>query len=339
MNPPILFIHYGDSYYLSHTLRAARRSNPGTRIVLLGDAANRKYRRFGIEHRLLEAYSGGHDLATFEQVYRPIQGPRHHYNKARGMDYWTKFVFRRWFLIRKFLEAEDIGAFWTFDSDTLILAPLDVRVARFSHLDCTEQCQGCCMNGYISGPNIVRRYVQTMNKLFLDEKHLAHYEKYFREVAPAAAYTEMTAYMTFRKLEAIHTIRLSSPVDGEVFDDALAFTDGYIISSYQIGLRRMKIKRLMLGPDTSVWGSLAPAGTPVRFVTINLSWMPAFVGRILAGYASPNPKLQIFSPDTGNEIVMQETATDRLRPALGQFFSACLNKLFVKRGSGDLPSP
>lgn len=101
--PPILFIHYGSVHYLRWVLAVARRSNPGKRIVLLGDASNRHSARGVAEFVDFESLVGNKNERELQRVFRTIQGERHRFNKAKSVEYWLKFVFRRWFLIEAFL--------------------------------------------------------------------------------------------------------------------------------------------------------------------------------------------------------------------------------------------
>ena len=65
--PPIIFIHYGPAHYLWWTLAVARRSNPGKRIVLLGDATN-KLRAHGIAEFVdFESLGGTEKERAFQQ--------------------------------------------------------------------------------------------------------------------------------------------------------------------------------------------------------------------------------------------------------------------------------
>ena len=64
-----------------------------------------------------------------------------------GRHEWTRFVFRRWFLMHNYLRANGVRRFWNFDSDTLILTRLSAQEHKFATVGATEQCSGICMNG------------------------------------------------------------------------------------------------------------------------------------------------------------------------------------------------
>ncbi len=295
---PIIFIHYGDASYLRHTIQAARASNPDKRIIFLGDESNRHLAQLGAEHYLFNDFNTGPEIERFSRVFQLIKGENHTYRKLHGADHWTRFVFLRWFLILNFLRRENIGAFWTFDSDTLILAPLAPREARFAAYDCTEQCVAQCMNGFVSGPGVVSAYVEKINELFERPDYLEAQRAALRKT-PGLAFTEMNAYVTFREEAGLQTISLAKPIDGEAFDDALCFTDRYEKHPEKIKDRHV-IKNLQLDPAAGVFVRELPSGDLVRLLTLNLSWMPDYIYERLTPFATaqtlPAPSGNHFRP-------------------------------------------
>ena len=105
--PPILFIHYGPAYYLRWALGFARRSNPGKRIILLGDSTNKHIARGLAEFVDFKSLGGTQKEQEFQRVCQVIQGERHRFNKANGGEFWLKFVFRCRFLLEGFLGREN----------------------------------------------------------------------------------------------------------------------------------------------------------------------------------------------------------------------------------------
>ncbi len=309
MSVPLIFIHYGDAPYLAYTLRTARRTNPEKRIVLLGDESNRKYATGLADFMPFEELAYGEDLTLFDRVFQPIQGSRHRFNKLHGTDYWLRFVFRRWFLVANFLEREKIAAFWTFDSDTLVLAPLTPREKRFSSFDCSEQCRGECLNGYVSTSVLARRYVRAINGLFQDAEYLES-QRVRLETHLGLSFNEMDAYREFRRREGIRSVRASDPQDGEVFDDALAFIEDYEKAPEKM-LNRTEVKRLWTGRSGGVFARHKTFGI-VRLLTANLSWMPLFVYRRLSEGAVAPDQDGAIQPDLHSEISYGEPLLDGL---------------------------
>lgn len=270
---PLLFIHYGNSSYLRYTLAAAKKSNPEKRIILLGDEDNAVYRKLGIEHVLFNAYSNSVECKKFLEVYRPVAGKLH--MQKTFAERWLRFVFFRWFILHTFLKQQGIDAFWTFDSDTLLLEPLQESEAFFKSFDCTSQCTGSCMNGYVSNTTVVTLYVQKILDLFQRQDFLAAQQEEFDTVHPSYAFTEMRAFEVLCKEENISVWPLVSPVEGAVFDDCLALGQGYVQQSKAF-YNGKHIKQLWLFDDQKVYAKRESDGELVRFKSLNMSWLPDY---------------------------------------------------------------
>ena len=318
MNAPLIFIHYGPAGYLRWTLQAARKANPEKRILFLGDETNRQFARGLAEYLPFEALTGGEKARQFEQHFQVIQGERHRFNKLHGTDFWLRFVFRRWFLIEALLRQEQFDAFWTFDSDTLVLAPLAPRESRFQDVECTEQCKGECLNGFVGSRQLVERYTDKILELFQRPDYLnAQRERLTRHAG--LAFNEMDAYRTFREEEGIRSRHLASILDGETFDDALAFVEGYEPAP-DLVRNRTQIKALRVSESGVIYGCHLETG-PTRFVTLNLSWMPDFLFSRLARHATATEP-PVTAPQTAwaqaKPINLRTPLADRVRTTAEQ---------------------
>jgi len=272
---PILFIHYGPAAYLRWTLRCARKTNPEKRVILLGDRSNRRFVPETVEFFPFEEFSSGVKHARFRKVFQVIQGERHRFTKHGGMEVWLEFVFRRWFLIEEFLSIGGIDSFWTFDSDTLILAPLGPREDRFRDVEATTQCRGECLNGWVGRFQLVEDFTSCILELFSDAAFLEAQRERLRTHS-GLAFNEMDAFGEFRRRSGARTMRASSVIGGESFDDALAFVEDYEPSPVSV-LGRISIKRLWTSPRGGIWAKAG--GEFVRLATCNMSWMPDYLWR------------------------------------------------------------
>ena len=289
---PIIFIHYGPANYLQWALESARKTNPEKRVILLGDQSNRKYARGHAEFVDFNGLSGGEKTAAFDRVFRVIQGERHRFTKLGGMEAWLKFVFRRWFLIEEFLGREGIAAFWTFDSDTLLLAPLGPREATYSGIAATTQCRGECLNGWVGSAGLVAGYTSCMLDLFRDETFLDGQRERLLTQA-GLAFNEMDAFGEFRRRREIPVRRASEIIDGEAFDDALAFVDDYDPAPVPI-LGKTTIKQLWSSPHGGIWGRTS--GNFVRLLSCNMSWMPDYLWKTILRSARVGRAEDLASP-------------------------------------------
>jgi hypothetical protein len=310
---PILLIHYGPAAYLRRTLLCARKTNPDKRIILLGDSSNRRFAAGTAEFFPFEEFSAGTKHARFQEVFQMIQGERHRFNKHGGVEVWLKFVFRRWFLIEKFLSREGLDSFWTFDSDTLVLAPLGPRECRFQEVEATTQCRGECLNGWVGSLHLVHRYTSCILKLFSEASFLDAQRERLR-IHAGLAFNEMDAFTEFRRRESIKTWHGEEPVDGEIFDDALAFTNGFEVAPEKI-LGKTFIKRLWTD-GKSIYTKQKESGQLVRMLTCNMSWMPDYMWRRISRCArGGSPDLGDRQPDIPalRELDVREPLAERCR--------------------------
>jgi hypothetical protein len=278
---PVLFIHYGAAHYLRWALKSARCFNPEKRIVILGDEDNIKSAHKTAEHRAFKTLSSATKIKEFHNVFQLIQGEKHRFTKHGGVEKWVKFVFLRWFLIEEFLLRENIDSFWTFDSDTLILENLAHREMRFQSVEATTQCRGQCLNGWIGSRKLVSNYTDYILQIFKDAAYLDGQRERLKTQA-GLAFNEMDAFSEFQNRMGIRTQRASEVIDGEAFDDALAFVENYEVADRKI-LGRTKVKRLWTSPYGGVWARCH--GKYVRMLSCNMSWMPDFVWRKVAKYS------------------------------------------------------
>jgi len=265
---PLITCHYGNSYYLPYVFKCVNRTNPGREIILLGDDSNRWLAdELDITHYYFKKYNRGNLVSEFEDNYRLIQGEEHVNDKGGDKD-WINFVFKRWFYIEQFVSEQGIQSFWHFDTDTMVLDDLTRHEQKYQDYDCTEQCNGICMNGFIGNPAVVTQYLKKINDIFQREELLHQQQQEFDRKNPGFAFTEMRAYQIFKEEEHISTYHLAEPMDGEVFDDSLGNVENY--ESEKNGKGR-KIKKIYLDNYGRFYGKKLDSGVSIRFITLNMS--------------------------------------------------------------------
>jgi hypothetical protein len=270
-NAPILLIHYGDSPYLPYVIKVAKRFNPRREIIFLGDEHNEYVTSLGALHYKLASLRNSHELDYFNRVYHRIVNPR--YPKSK----WAKFVLERWYMINTFIAMHKIDQFWTFDSDNFILTDLTPYQEHLSRYDCTSQCSGNCMNGFISSRAIVQRYVNTMNALLSDEDHIKRWHlKYEKD--PTLFYNEMEAFKNFVQQEQIRNFHLAQIHNGAMFDDSITYGNG--MELYEKTIKSRYVKKLYLR-DGQIYCRHLASGAFIRMNSLNLSWMPKYIFPLL----------------------------------------------------------
>ena len=325
---PIVFIHYGASNYLARTLRRAVRANPDKEVFLLGDQDNR---HFGSDCTAFIDCADlvSEDAARFDAVFEPIEGARHKFGKPGGTEKWLKFVFRRWFFIGEFLRRKHIDRFWTFDSDTLVLAPLSPREKRFDSYQTTTQCRDCCLNGFVGSRELVKRYAECILSLFSNQDYLASQRERMKQQA-GLAFNEMDAFGEFRRRENVRTFHAAQPLEGEFFDDALAYDANFEASPFKVADRIM-VKRLWSSPDGALYAKHLETKRFIRMITCNLSWLPDYIGKKLALFClTPEQDAKVKPPVESelHEVDLSQPLTDKIATVLRK-------KIFeVKRALG-----
>lgn len=313
---PIVFIHYGDSSYLRYSLQSAKLTNPQKEIYLLGDSENEHLKHIGIQHVNFSTFDNYPLVKKFDQVFKLIAGTEHQYHKSRGTDYWTNFVFKRWFYIYEFIKLKGISRFWTFDSDNMILQDLSFGEVFFQDYDTTEQCGGICMNGLINNLEVVEGYVEKMIELFQDEEYLAQQRKIMVQ-NPKWAYTEMRAYEKYKQDTGIKSVKLNSESQDLIFDDCISFVeDGMEMGGFVH--RGRVLKKLYRDNNWSLYVRQLKGDRYLKLANLNLSWVDDYIFEKVLKTVLKRPsgaKHRRFI----REFSLKRTFTDKVRSRLFSF--------------------
>jgi hypothetical protein len=273
-SPPLLLIHYGNSSYLPYVIKVAKRSNPHREIIFLGDQQNQYLTSLGVSHYPLNSLSGSPELRSFNRLYHRIVNPR--YPKPA----WAQFVLQRWYMINTFLTEHGIDQFWTFDSDNFILADLTPFETVLAQYDCTSQCSGNCLNGFISNKMIVQKYIEKMNDLLSDESYVQSWQDRYL-ANPQLFYNEMEAFAVFVEQEGIRNFHLAQIRDGVMFDDSITYQNG--MELYNGTIKGRRVKKLYMR-DGQIYCKHLASDSFVKMNNLNLSWMPKYIFPLLFDY-------------------------------------------------------
>jgi hypothetical protein len=107
MKFPIIFINYGNPWYLKYSLSQCIGTNPDARIILIGDESNYGYK--GVEHYLAKDYF--EKASTIANIYQ-------HFS-TNPLNY-ELFCIQRWFILYEFLVKNNFDKCFVVDSDVLI---------------------------------------------------------------------------------------------------------------------------------------------------------------------------------------------------------------------------
>lgn len=126
---PILIFHKGNSPYLRDCLVQARKTNPSSRLILLGDKENECLAQDealkGLEHFDADSFPG---FKEFLPIYR----------HCSFLNYNFEIVcIQRWFVMRDWARQFGVKRFLHLDSDVLLFCNVTELAQRFDKYDMT----------------------------------------------------------------------------------------------------------------------------------------------------------------------------------------------------------
>lgn len=123
-NPvPILVFHRGNDAYLEHCLNQAKKYNPDSRIILLGDSSNAQIK--AAEHYNADDFPGARE---FKPLYK--------YFSFLSYEFEWRCI-ERWFALRDFIRLTGITRFLHIDTDVLLFSNVTQEAERFDGYDAT----------------------------------------------------------------------------------------------------------------------------------------------------------------------------------------------------------
>jgi len=124
---PVIVVHQGLKPYLIPCLRRAGGSNPGGRVLLLGDEANAG---IGIgEHQRLDDPALQAGVAEFREAYR-------HLSTSSSVAF-ERFCVERWLIVRNLMRRDGLDRCLVIDSDVLLFCDVGEEAARFARFAMT----------------------------------------------------------------------------------------------------------------------------------------------------------------------------------------------------------
>ncbi len=124
---PIIFIHFGNQEHLYIAIKQAKKYNPDSRIILIGDESNKNCVDF-IEHYMINDFIS-QQREELKKIY--IHLSTNNYEIER-------FCIERWFVLNEFCKRNpEISNFLTIDSDIMLYCDVDAEAEKFKKFDFT----------------------------------------------------------------------------------------------------------------------------------------------------------------------------------------------------------
>jgi len=156
---PIIFIHSGLQDYLFYTLKQANNFNKY--VYLIGDTnPNLNF----IEFFNMEEYNQGYD--SFEKNYVHLSSNPYNFEL---------FCYKRWFVLKNFMESKNIDVIFYCDSDVLLFTDIEKEWVNFNQYDMTLLHRSAAISSFITRRGITN-FCNSLNKIYND-KNSYHYKK------------------------------------------------------------------------------------------------------------------------------------------------------------------
>jgi hypothetical protein len=208
---PIVFIHIDDPEYLRYTLAQTRLSNPQSTVYLIGDEYNDNYAF--VKHISIKQYSAEAEL--FSEIYK-----HHSPNSYDG----ELFCFKRWFILREFMEHNAIHQCLYLDSDVLLYT--DIEQERRKYSDCALTLSYNYGLGFniINDIGILNEFCDFIVKCFISQ---ALYRNLVEKAGPQGAVCDMLVFHEFQKRTSRKIGDISVVIDKTKHDANINLSEGF----------------------------------------------------------------------------------------------------------------
>lgn len=293
---PIIVVHFGASPYLDVCLQKAKETNPASRVILLGDAANA-----GIPpvcDGLAEHYDVRHlhtaDITELENIYR---------HRSSLREDFELFCIKRWFYLRNFCREQGIPRCLCLDSDVLVFCDVTREAEAFPPCDITvgkwDDNAYLIHTAFVYRTEIFNRFTDYILNVYRHPDILAGVVAANRKKNGNVWISDMHLFYDFaQKDERIRLAFLEDRLrdDGVCFDPRISNTSGFLSMKKWLFLRRMKRITFENGVP---YGILKAGRRKIPFRTIHYNGSAKFLMKYHA--AGQAPFWKIF----GNRWKMQ----------------------------------
>jgi len=229
MSLPIIFIHKGDSFYLKYAFENAKKFNPNSRIILLGENVT-KYPYF-VEYFKISDYSISAN--KFRKIYK------HMSNNNEEIE---RFCFERWFILDEFLKKNKIKKCLTLDSDVLLFVDVTKDIKKFEKFKFTLSNKTCGHLMFITDSKEITKLTKFIIALYSDKKlskiFMNFWEKYPFKTGFGGV-NDMTALSEYYKRNSNKIGEISDIINSETYCVAINSSQGMVMEN---GIKKIIFK-------------------------------------------------------------------------------------------------
>lgn len=212
---PIIFIHNQNSSYLPLSLWQARKSNPETEVILIGDSGNAHF-NYLVNHVDKSQYSKRADEFAKKFV-----------NFSTNSHEFELICLQRWFILEEFMRQNNLEKCLYLDSDILLFGNVKSEIHRFRFFGMTIAGISGHSN-YINDIEVLAEFCRFIEKAYETNEAIAVLEeKYrvFRETHEAGGISDMTFFVEFKEEFPDHIIDIGIPIQGKMYDISMNYIE------------------------------------------------------------------------------------------------------------------
>lgn len=213
---PIVFIHNHNSHYLPLSLWQARKSNPGSEVILIGDSYSAHF-GFMVRHEDKKNYFQG--ASEFAKRFKNFSTNPHDFELI---------CLQRWFILEEFMLINGLKKCLYLDSDILLYGNVSEDSPRFSSF-------GMTIAG-ISGHSNFVHHIDTLSDFcrflmdsYKDEAAIQVLEEKYREFRKkhaAGGISDMTFFMEYKEIHPDRILNIGFPLKKRLYDISMNHTEG-----------------------------------------------------------------------------------------------------------------
>lgn len=217
MSLTIAIIHLNDSDYLPYTLAQAKISNPQSNIVLIGDDSNKYYHL--VEHESIDHHID--EALDFKEIYK-------HFN-TNPYEY-ELFCFQRWFILKNFMEANNLDKCLYLDSDVMFYANAIKEQSKFADFDFTLSHATSPHCVFINNINTLKSFCEFVIDIythsFLTNVMESVFQNQIKNDLPGGA-CDMTAFKEFMNRRYANICDTTTIIDNSTYDHNINLSEGF----------------------------------------------------------------------------------------------------------------
>ncbi|MEG5027997.1 hypothetical protein QUB36_12315 [Microcoleus sp. AT8-B1] len=208
MGLPIIVLHVGNSDYILYCLAQAKKTNPESPVIWLGDCIDKHYSFFDYEN----FWDYANEFEEFNSYYqhRSINGIK-----------WELFCFQRWFVLKKLMQSRNIHQCLHIDSDVLLYANVTEEQKNFANCDLNLSQMQSPHFTFINNLNVLESFCSFLLEMYKDPLIYQPIQEKFPNVS------DMSAFNFFANRETFSICETSNITNNSKNDHNINLSEGF----------------------------------------------------------------------------------------------------------------